>query len=147
MMNKKGFTLIELLTVIALLAIIALIAVPNMLGISEDVKKEQMLNDAKKLISLAKMKINMDYDARNSSTPTTYSFSVLNANGDILNDPDEGKYDTSSYVKYTKGSINQYCVYLISSKRFLSTGTGDNPAATCVNETELSSKNIVKVKK
>lgn len=145
-MNKKGFTLIELLTVIALLAIIALIAVPNMLGISEDVKKEQMLNDAKKLISLAKMKINMDYNARNSDTPTTYTFNTLNINGDITGDPDGGVYDTSSYVKYTKSGTDHYCVYLISSKRFLSTETGSSPNATCVSEAQLSLKSNVKVK-
>jgi type IV pilus assembly protein PilA len=136
-MNKKGFTLIELLAVIVIIGLISLIAVPNMIGISDDVRKEQMLDDAKKLISLAKMKINIDYDARNSSTKT-YTFEELNSDGEITTDPDGGSYDSSSYVIYTKADASHYCIYLQGSKRHIGT------VSTCVNETNLYSKANVK---
>ena len=150
-MNKKGFTLIELLTVIAMIALILLIAVPNMVGVSDNVKREQMLNDAKKLISIAKMKVNIDYELRNfisdkcTSTACTMPLSFLNETGDIGNDPDGGNYSTSSYVKYYKSGNNiKYCIYLVSSKRFLSNQTTSNPSATCVDESDLNSNNKVK---
>ena len=149
-MNKKGFTLIELLAVIVIIGLISLIAVPNMLGISEDVKKEQMLDDAKKLISLAKMKINIDYEARNSGSKI-YTFAELNSDGGITTDPDGGAYDSDSdssskpsYVKYTKNATTgkvTYCIYLNGSKRRI--GTWNSSHTQCVNEENLHSKNNV----
>ena len=103
-MNKKGFTLIELLTVIAMIALILLVAVPNMVGVSDNIKREQMLNDAKKLVSIAKMKVNVDYELRNfissrcSGTNCELPISFLNESGDIGDDPDGGSYNASSYV-------------------------------------------------
>lgn len=58
MINNKGFTLVELLASIAILAIISLIAVPSMLSISDKNKKEVYVNDAKRLISIAKYEAN-----------------------------------------------------------------------------------------
>ena len=137
-MNKKGFTLIELLAVIVIIGIIGLVAVPNMLGISVNTKKEQMLDDARKLISVAKMKINTDYDARNSSTPTRYYFNDLNVKGDIKSDPDGGMYTNNSYVEYRKGETTaSYCVYLEGTKRVIGT------SASCVMEANLYSKSNV----
>ena len=151
MMNKKGFTLIELLTVIAIIAIVSLIAVPNMIGISDDVRKEQMLNDAKKLVSLAKMKVNTDYEIRNfisdrcTTTQCDFTIDFLDSSKDIDEDPDGGTYNASSYVRYYKsGSANKYCVYLKSSKRFLSTQTSGTITANCVPEERLNEKTIVK---
>ena len=151
MMNKKGFTLIELLAVIAIIAIVSLIAVPNMIGISDDVRKEQMLNDAKKLISLARMKVNTDYDIRNfisdkcSATQCDFTISFLDNSKDINEDPDGGTYGASSYVRYYKsGSTNTFCVYLVGSKRFLSTQTSGTITADCVPENRLNEKAIVK---
>ena len=152
MMNKKGFTLIELLTVIAIIAIISLIAVPNMIGISDDVKKEQMLSDAKKLVSLAKMKVNTDYDIRNfissqcSSNQCSFAINELDKSKEILTDPDGKEYNNSSYVKYYKeGTTIKYCVYLLSEKRFLSTMTSGTIVANCVPENRLNEKIVVKI--
>ncbi len=141
-MNKKGFTLIELLAVIAILGIIGLIAVPNMLGVSDNVKKDQMLDDAKKLISIAKLKISMDYEARKLNSKR-YTFSELNADKQIKKDPDGGNYiEASSYVEYqNNGGVVNYCVYLESENRVIKTSSGG-----CVLETNLYSKENVRSK-
>ena len=142
-MNKNGFTLMELLVVIAILGIISLIAIPNMIGISDDVKKENMIDDAKKMISLAKYRINVDYEARKKETGVTFYLKELDIDGAIKTDPDGGEYDRdSSYVKYTKTGGNVvYCVYLKGSIRHIGDGIGKN---ACVDEDKLySKKNVV----
>jgi hypothetical protein len=96
-----------------------------------------MIDDAKKLISIAKMKINMDYSARNSNRKR-YSFSELNSNNEITNDPDGGNYSDSSYVEYQNSSgIVNYCVYLDGSKRRIGEYTD------CVLEINLYSRSNV----
>ena len=120
MMNKKGFTLVELLAVIAIIALISLVAIPNIVGLSTGVRKDQMLDDAKKLISLAKYQVNKSYAIR-SNPPHTFTFIELNVNGDIEKDPDGGDYvQADSKVVYTVDNGEaHYCVTLISSKRRL----------------------------
>ena len=145
-MNKKGFTLIEILAVIAIIALISLIAIPNIVNLSDNVRKDNMLDDAKKLISMAKYKVNADYELKNfiksgvcSSNICTLGFNDLNTNGDIKEDPDGGSYDSAhSYVKYYKeGSAVTYCVVLVSSKRYIGT------SSDCKKESELYSKSNV----
>ena len=127
----------ELLAVIVILGIIALIAVPNMIGISDDVKKEQMLDDAKRLISVAKMKINASYSDRELGN-RTYTLVELNEGGVVAKDPDGGSYESSSYVRYTSSSgTATYCIYLSSSKRRIGT------SSSCINENNLYSKTNV----
>lgn len=146
-MNKKGFTLTELLAVIAIIGIISLIAIPNIVNISENVKKDNMLNDAKRFISLAKAEVNASYDIRNFisnetdsdgnkicdsvNLKCTFYIMDLNKSGDFkteefdgkrkIVDPDGLGYDNvSSYVKYYKiGDEVKYCIHLRSEKRFL----------------------------
>ena len=150
-MNRNGFTLIELLAVIVVIGLIMLIAVPNIVGLSTGVRKDQMLDDAKKLISMAKYKVNTDADIRAftkasicNGTSCTLSFELLNANGDITNDPDGGSYMTGSQVIYrtvsgTVGGTVDYCVTLIGSKRTIG-------VPTCVKESELYSRSKVQDK-
>ena len=137
MINKKGFTLIELLAVIAIIGLISLIAVPNIIGISSGVKKDQMLADAKKLISLAQYKIKSDITLRNSNQ--IFTLNDLNFNSDIGSDPDGGSYDgTLSKVKYSiDGGEAEYSIILIGSKRQI----GDE--TNWVKETELHSRSNV----
>jgi len=141
MKNKNGFTLIELLAVIAIIAIISLIAIPNIVGLSTGIRKDNMLDDAKKLISLAKYQVAKSYDIRNSTTHT-FTFAELNINKEIGNDPDGGEYVAeSSYVKYTNDGTAKYCVYLIGSMRsVLREVEGE---VTCVPESELYSRSNV----
>lgn len=145
MRNKEGFTLIELLAVIAVIALISLIAIPNIVGLSTGVRKDQMLDDAKKLISLAKYKVNKDYSLR-ANPPQEFSLADLNINGDIDKDPDGGLY-TMALVRYSKESETaHYCIILIGSKRAIGnvenieTGEEEN----CIDEENLySRRNVV----
>ena len=139
MMNKNGFTLVELLAVITIVALLSLIAIPNIVGLTDGIRKDNMLDDAKRLISLAKYQVNKDYGIRVSREYTFY-FNTLNANGDITNDPDGGDYNAStSYVKYTNnGTVAKYCIVLNGSKRHI--GSSGN----CIEEARLySRKNVV----
>lgn len=137
MKNKKGFTLIELLAVIAIIGIISLIAIPNIIGLSIGIRKDNMLDDAKKLISLAKYKINSDIILRETQ-PQTFTMAELNINGDLDVDPDGGHYDqNNSTVTYRKvNNVAEYCIKLIGSKR----GIG---ISECVPESSLYSRSNV----
>lgn len=144
MMKKNAFTLIELLAVIVVIGLIMLIAVPNIVGISTGVRKDQMLDDAKKLISLAKYKVNTDYEIKNLtktgicvSGVCTMGFDFLNINGDLGDDPDGGTYSSTSKVIYRiNNNVAEYCVTLIGTKRKI----GD---PDCVKEDSLYSRSNV----
>ena len=136
MKNKRGFTLIELLAVIAIIALISLIAIPNIVGLSTGIRKDQMLDDAKKLISLAKYQVSKSYSIR-VNPPHTFTFTELNLKGDIGKDPDGGSYSSESYVTYEDvGGVAKYCITLIGSKRSI----GVNG---CIYEDNLYSKSNV----
>jgi prepilin-type N-terminal cleavage/methylation domain-containing protein len=143
-MKKNGFTLIELLAVIVVISLIMLIAIPNIVGLSTGVKKDQMLDDAKKLISLAKYKVNTNMDLRNRVDPDlcnngecTLTFAMLNVNGDIENDPDGGDYESTSKVIYRiNNNVAEYCITLIGRDRTIG-------YPTCVVESGLYSRSNV----
>ena len=152
-MNKKGFTLTELLAVVAIIGILSLIAIPNIIGTVDNIKKDNMVSDAKKLISLTQMEVNSSYDIKNfmdttkcNLTGTTkickFYFNEINKNKDIKNDPDDGSYSNESYVEYQRdasGNIS-YCIYLLGSKRKIEGET----TGSCVKENNLYSKDVVK---
>ena len=152
-MNKKGFTLIELLAVILVISLISLVAIPNIVGLQDGIKKDQMLDDAKKLISMAKYVVNTDYEIRNltktennicvSGVSCVLTLSMLNTNGDISGDPDSITSPPSNYsagsVKYTiENNTVKYCVYLEGIKRKIGNGSND-----CVLEENLYSRSNV----
>ena len=142
MMNKKGFTLVELLVVVSVIALIAIIAIPNIVGLSDGIKKDQMLDDAKKLISLAKYRVNSNSSIRELGE-YTFTFSELNGEGDITQDPDSTSNPPQNYlsgtVTYTNtGGIASYCVYLEGSRRKVSQNGNE-----CVPEENLYSRTNV----
>ncbi len=159
-MNKKGFTLTELLAVIAIIAIVSLVAVPNIVNISDNSKSNKLLSDAKLFISLAKLEVNSNYSIREQDEETFY-IGDLNKSGEFkvevidnvkgIVDPDNGLYDSSSYVKYEKNNgTPRYCIYLISSKRYLAEAGAPSYAyasnASCIYENDLTQSGIVHVK-
>ncbi len=135
--NKKGFTLVELLAVMAIIAVIGMIAIPNVISLMDNNKKDQMINDAQRLISLHKNYVLANREFRNGSeTKLKAKMSALDPNGSISPDPDGGDYNTeSSYVEYNKNS--GYCVYLVGSKRTIKTETN-----TCVREENLTRSSV-----
>ena len=136
-MNKKGFTLVELLAVVAIIGILSLVAVPNIIGIVDNIRKDNMVDDAKKLISLAKMEVNSDYESRISGYKKIM-YDVLNKNNDIKKDPDGGQYKSESYVEYkNEGGIATYCIYLEGENRRIGSSTN------CAMEETLDDKDIV----
>ena len=144
-MNNKGFTLVELLAVLAIIAIIGGIAIPNVISLMDNNKKDHIINDAQRLISLAKNAVANDREFRASSTPyKTYYMKDLDTKSSINPDPDGGNYDrSSSYVKYTKSSGSNssnagYCVYLKGTKKAVK---GDG-ATACVNEDRLNRSSV-----
>ena len=145
-MNKHGFTLVELLAVIAIIAMISLVAVPNIVGLSDGVKKDQMLDDAKKMISVAKYEVNKDYTIRSFqntqkcalNTSCTFSLSDLNTSGDFSKDPDGLEYIEGTVKYYMENNTAKYCVYLLSTKRKIGNSTSD-----CVLEEDLYKKEKV----
>lgn len=138
MRKKRGFTLIELLAVITVIGIISIIAIPNIVGLSTGIKKDNMLDDAKKLISHAKNRIMTNASLR-LSPPQEFTFKELNINGDIGKDPDGGEYDqNNSKVTYSvNNNIAEYCIILIGSKRSIGS------ASNCVKEENLYSRSNV----
>ena len=139
-MNKKGFTLIELLTVITIMAILSIIAIPNVLNIINNNKKDIMLSDAAKLVSLAKYQIALGESTIKTRCATTCDLTLdeLNVNNDIGTDPDGGDYLGTSYVRYTvANSIPSYCIFLTGSKRQI--GSFNN----CVSEDDLLNRTKV----
>ena len=146
-MKKKnsGFTLIELLAVIAIITIISLIAIPNIVGLSDGIRKDNMLDDARKFIALAKYEVIRNYSIRISDV---YEFKLynFNTNGFVkdentgeIKDPDGGVYDyEKSYIKYTKEPKASYCIVLFSSRRHI----GSNEE--CILEGQLHNRDVVK---
>ena len=140
-MNKKGFTLVELLAVLAIIALIGMIAVPNVISLMDNNKKDQMINDAQRLISLAKVVVpdNRDFRISNQQTLKLY-MKALDPNKSISPDPDGYDYNRdASFVEYNKNG--SYCVYLRGEKRVVQTDAGG-----CVKEENLSRSSVKDVK-
>ena len=140
-MNNKGFTLVELLAVLAIIAIIGMIAVPNVISVVDNNKKDLMIQDAEKFISLAKAAVMKDRVFRDDPDKHFIEYKLLDLDdkGTIKVDPDGGEYiRTNSYVKYYKKTDSQeagYCVFLEGSRRTIkekSTNTN------CVREEQLT---------
>ena len=72
--NSKGFTLVELLAVLAIIAIIGMIAIPNVISVVDNNKKDLMLQDAQKMVSLAKAEVIKDRVFRDDPNQKTKKY-------------------------------------------------------------------------
>lgn len=118
MKNRKGFTLIELIATITILGIIMLVAIPNIMSTSIKSKNRSYLNDANKLVSLAKYKF--ESDAAIDKPSSTYCLKILLGKLDqteLQKGPEGGTYDTSdSYVIVRYDGSNYKYQYYVQIK-------------------------------
>lgn len=126
-LTNSGFTLIELIATISILAVLSLIAVPNIVGVTEKNKNKTYVEDAKRMISLAEYKVNVnsDYKPTNNSDYICVSLNDLGKNNFAYEEgkaPNGGTYDLeSSYVRIGRESSGNaykisYEVQLIENK-------------------------------
>ena len=109
--NNKGFTLVELLATISILAIIMLIAIPNVVGVVQKSRNKTYVEDAKKMISLAKYKVISDVKIKDALGygSVCISLNYLDSGKEIKDAPNGGEYDTEkSYVLVEKNYDNSY---------------------------------------
>ena len=109
--NNKGFTLVELLATISILAIIMLIAIPNVVGVVQKSRNKTYVEDAKKMISLAKYKGKSDVKIKDALGygSVCISLNYLDSGKEIKDAPNGGEYDTEkSYVLVEKNYDNSY---------------------------------------
>ena len=94
MRNKKGFTLIELISVVALLAIIVAIATPNILGMINNSKKQQFIQDASGIIGKAKYRDTLEkYKDLFETSGACRVITLRNLGYDDYPDADGNHYD------------------------------------------------------
>ncbi len=95
-MNVKGFTLIELLATIVVMGLLMVISLPNVNSIVDKNKRTSYINDARKMVILAKYKFGGDTNAKPDSTICKkYKITELDIS-ELNNTPNNGKYDFSS---------------------------------------------------
>ena len=103
-MNRKGFTLIELIAAITILAIIMAVAIPNVISTTVKNKNQTYVNDARKIVTLAKYKFESDATL---NKPTTTRCLVIKLSAldksELQKGPENGTYDTNlsfAVIKY-----------------------------------------------
>lgn len=105
MKDEKGFTLIELIAVIAVIGIIMLIAAPNIASMADKNNRTAYLNDAKKMVKLAKYQFAQT--TTNHPAPNNcIKYKITNLDrSELQNPPNDGSYDFDqgnySYVTIT----------------------------------------------
>lgn len=143
-MKNKGFSLIELLATITILGIIMGIAVPAFSGLIVKNKKQTMINDAKKFLSLVEAQAKRD-----NYTKKYYRLNCKECNSDSLcmgtiltqdleNSPYDQPYKDYSFiiVDTSKGSPI-YTVYLTDGSKKIAGVTKDDLYDTSDKKYEL----------
>ena len=114
-MNKKGFTLIELIATITILSIIMAVAIPNVISITRKNKNQTYINDARKLVTLAKYRFESDatISRPNSSSCVIIKMSALDKS-ELQKTPENGEYNiTGSYVMIKYNSTTKKYDYYV----------------------------------
>ncbi len=144
-MNKKGFTLIELIATITILSIIMAVAIPNVLSVTRKNKNQTYINDARKLVTLAKYRFESDATIvrPNGSTCVIIKMGSLDKS-ELQKTPENGTYDfDNSYVKITYDSVNLKYVYEVQLLEFINgeTKVKGVPLTPYSQLVEISAKN------
>lgn len=111
--NSKGFTLIELIATITILGIIMLIAVPNVIGVVTKNKKQTYVNDARKMVTLAKYKFDSDAIIKRPTGTECVIMKLENLDRSELQEgPEGGNYDTTQSFVLIRYESQQYIYYV-----------------------------------
>ncbi|MBO5138234.1 MAG: prepilin-type N-terminal cleavage/methylation domain-containing protein [Bacilli bacterium] len=116
MKKNHGFTLVELLATVSIMAILLMIAIPSVLTIIEKNKNTTYINDAKKLVAMAKYKMKSDPSVINPSYADYYTygpvnrcvafrFSTLIKENEINEGPEGGNYNLDDSASFNQGSF------------------------------------------
>jgi len=113
--NNKGFTLIELIATITILSIIMLIAVPNVISIVNKNKNQTYINDARKMVALARYKFELDASIMKPQGSDCVVMELEALDRTELNKgPENGVYDLNrSFVVIKYDSTNQLYDYMV----------------------------------
>lgn len=149
--NNKGFTLVELLATISILAIIMLLAIPNVVGVVQRSRNKTYVEDAKKLVALAKYKVKSDSRVKKelsrSGTSVCLYISYLDKGGEIKDAPNGGSYSNkSSYVKVTRDYTDEYSyeVQLLETSSKVEYSNGEKEDKDLQGLNEISSEDLSK---
>ena len=116
MKNNKGFTLVELLATLVVLGIIMAIAVPNVISVVQKNRKKTLIEDAKKMLSMAQYKVAKE----NVTVTRTYTLRELDITEELKKGPNGELYDRNN-SKVVFSSSGTYTVFL------------DEPGYTCID--------------
>lgn len=121
-MNKKGFTLIELIATITILSILMAVAIPNVISITRKNKNQTYINDARKMVTLAKYRFESDATIpKPSSSSSVVILLIALDRSELQKGPENGQYDTErSYVKITYDSTQKKYIYWVQIAEKLS---------------------------
>ena len=113
-MNNKGFTLVELIGSMVILGILMLVVVPNVVGLMNSNREAVYVEDAKKMVNIAKSKVSMHKVEMLSDNACLFLGLGYLDNSEFDNPPNGGCYDVNrSFVVVKKnGSTKEYEYYV-----------------------------------
>lgn len=112
MKDEKAFSLVELIAAITIMGILMLVAIPNVTRTVEKNKQTTYINDAKKLITLAKKKYTEDTTIAEPTRTKCLIFTLKDLELTDLKGPNNGKYNSKySYVTINYDKTNNNYTY------------------------------------
>ena len=113
-MNNKGFTLVELIGSMVILGLLMLVVVPNVVGLMNSNRQTVYIEDAKKLVNIAKSKVSMHKISTLADNQCAFLGLGYLDNSEFDNPPNGGCYDVnSSFVIIKKNdTTHEYDYYV-----------------------------------
>ena len=112
-MNNKGFTLVELIGSMVVLGLMMVLVVPNVVGLLNNSRETVYVEDAKKLVNIAKSKISTKKVTPPGDGQCVFLGLGYLENGEFDNPPNGGCYDVNrSFVVVKKNANKEYEYYI-----------------------------------